>query len=62
EPYAHELPAGFVGTGAELVTLDHALATAKVVVVLVDHTAFKHLTPADLAGKLVFDTRGMLKR
>jgi UDP-N-acetyl-D-mannosaminuronic acid dehydrogenase len=62
EPYAHELPAGFAGTGAELVTLDHALATAEVVVVLVDHTAFKHITPADLAGKLVFDTRGMLKR
>jgi UDP-N-acetyl-D-mannosaminuronic acid dehydrogenase len=32
------------------------------VVVLVDHTAFKHLSPADLAGKLVFDTRGMLRR
>ena len=32
------------------------------VVVLVDHTAFKHLGPDDLAGKLVFDTRGMLRR
>jgi UDP-N-acetyl-D-mannosaminuronic acid dehydrogenase len=62
EPFAEALPAGFAGTGAELVTLDQALATAEVVVVLVDHTAFKHLTPADLAGKLVLDTRGMLKR
>lgn len=62
EPFADALPAGFAGTGAELVTLDHALATAEVVVVLVDHSAFKHLTPADLAGKLVLDTRGMLKR
>ena len=62
EPFARELPKGFTGTGAELVSLDHALATAEVVVVLVDHTAFKHLTPADFAGKLVYDTRGMLKR
>jgi len=42
--------------------LDAALNAAEVVVVLVDHTAFRHLAPADLAGKLVFDTRGMLKR
>ncbi|MHA7820205.1 MAG: UDP-N-acetyl-D-mannosamine dehydrogenase [Erythrobacter sp.] len=62
EPFAEELPAGFTGTGAELVSLDHALQTAEVIVVLVDHTAFKHLLPADLAGKLVFDTRGMLKK
>ncbi|WP_299194604.1 UDP-N-acetyl-D-mannosamine dehydrogenase [uncultured Erythrobacter sp.] len=62
EPFAEELPAGFAGTGAELVGLDHALQNAEVVVVLVDHTAFKHLLPADLAGKLVYDTRGMLKK
>ncbi|MEL7446181.1 MAG: UDP-N-acetyl-D-mannosamine dehydrogenase [Pseudomonadota bacterium] len=62
EPFAEELPQGFVGTGAQLASLDEALATAEVIVVLVDHTAFKHLTPADLAGKLVFDTRGMLKK
>lgn len=62
EPFADELPKGFTGTGAELVSLDHALQTAEVIVVLVDHTAFKHLLPADLAGKLVFDTRGMLKK
>lgn len=62
EPFADELPPGFAGTGAQLATLDDALTTAEVIVVLVDHTAFKHLTPADLKGKLVFDTRGMLKR
>ncbi len=62
EPYAKEFPQGFAGTGAQLVELDEALATAEVIVVLVDHTAFKHLLPADLAGKLVFDTRGMLKK
>ncbi len=62
EPFADELPTGFAGTGAQLVQLDEALDTAEIIVVLVDHTAFKHLLPADLAGKLVFDTRGMLKK
>ena len=56
------MPAAFAGSGAELVTLDAALRQAEIVVVLVDHTAFKHLTPADFAGRLVYDTRGMLKR
>jgi UDP-N-acetyl-D-mannosaminuronic acid dehydrogenase len=62
EPFTEDLPACFTGTGAQLVTLDAALRTAEIVVVLVDHTAFKHLSPHDLAGKLVFDTRGMLRR
>lgn len=62
EPFTEELPAALAGTGAELVTLDAALGHAEIVVVLVDHTAFKHLVPADLAGKLVFDTRGMLRQ
>lgn len=62
EPFTEALPAGFSDTGATLVTLDAALRQAEIVVVLVDHTAFKHLGPEDLAGKLVFDTRGMLRR
>ena len=62
EPFTEELPEAFAGTGAQLVTLDAALKAAEIVVVLVDHTAFKHLSPQDLAGKLVLDTRGMLRR
>jgi UDP-N-acetyl-D-mannosaminuronic acid dehydrogenase len=62
EPFARHMPAGLAGTGAELVTLDAALQAAEIVVVLVDHTAFKHLGPEDLTGKVVFDTRGMLRR
>ena len=62
EPFTDELPKAFAGSGAELVTLHAALRQAEIVVVLVDHTAFKHLSPDDLAGKLVFDTRGMLRR
>ena len=62
EPFADELPHGLADTGAKLVSLDAALKAAEIVVVLVDHTAFKHLSPADLAGKITFDTRGMLNR
>jgi UDP-N-acetyl-D-mannosaminuronic acid dehydrogenase len=62
EPFTDQLPTAFAGSGAELVTLDAALRQAEIVVVLVDHTAFKHLSPDDLSGKLVFDTRGMLRR
>lgn len=62
EPFVEELPKAFDGTGAHLVTLSSGLRQADIVVVLVDHTAFKHLSPADLAGKLVLDTRGMLRR
>lgn len=62
EPFTEELPAGFAGSGAELVSLNPALREAEIVVVLVDHTAFKHLGSDDLAGKLVYDARGMLRR
>lgn len=62
EPFTDQLPAAFAGSGASLVTLDAGLRQAEIVVVLVDHTAFRNLSPADLAGKLVFDTRGMLRR
>ena len=62
EPFTDDLPEAFAGTGAKLVTLDAALKQAEIVVVLVDHTAFKYLSAADLAGKLVFDTRGMLRQ
>ncbi len=62
EPFTESLPDALAGSGAALVTLDAALQQAEIVVVLVDHTAFRHLAPQDLAGKLVFDTRGMLRR
>jgi UDP-N-acetyl-D-mannosaminuronic acid dehydrogenase len=62
EPFAAALPAALAGTGAALVPLDAALEAAEIVVVLVDHTAFRHLSAEALAGKIVFDTRGMLQR
>ena len=62
EPFIEKLPEVFAGSEARLATLDEALREAEIVVILVDHTAFKHLGSEDLAGKLVFDTRGMLQR
>ena len=62
EPFAEELTDTLASAGAKLTTLDEALSEAEIVVVLVDHTAFKHLTSADLSGKITFDTRGMLTR
>ncbi len=62
EPFTEALPTALADTGATLAPLDAALQAAEIVVVLVDHTAFRHLTPAALAGKITFDTRGMLQR
>jgi UDP-N-acetyl-D-mannosaminuronic acid dehydrogenase len=62
EPFTAALPQAIAKTGATLVTLDDALEESEIVVVLVDHTAFRKLSSEDLAGKLVFDTRGMLRR
>ena len=62
EPVAEVLPAAFDGTGAKLVPLDPALREAEVVVVLVGHTACRHLGSDDLVGKLVYDARGMLSK
>lgn len=46
--------------GAELVTLEQAMASADVVVLLVDHAPFKQLTRAQLEGKSWVDTRGVI--
>ncbi|MEL7189581.1 MAG: UDP-N-acetyl-D-mannosamine dehydrogenase [Pseudomonadota bacterium] len=62
EPFADVLPDHLQTNGAQLTNLDTALNEAEVIVILVDHTAFKHLVQSDLAGRIVFDTRGMLKR
>ncbi|MGY6551130.1 MAG: UDP-N-acetyl-D-mannosamine dehydrogenase [Erythrobacter sp.] len=62
EPFTGTLATSLADTGAMLATLDAALEAAEIVAVLVDHTAFRHLSPAQLAGKITFDTRGMLKR
>ena len=61
EPFTQSLPAGLADTGAILVSLETAIETADIVVVLVDHTVFRRIPAERLAGKIVYDTRGMLR-
>ncbi len=59
EPNVTELPDALAETGVKLVDLDDALDTADIVVLLTDHREFKAIDRKSLAGKTVFDTRGI---
>ena len=59
EPYCESLPPQFAGTGAQLVDLEQAFATCDIVIILVDHAAFKIAAPDQYAGKILLDTRGI---
>ncbi len=60
EPHVSVLPKALQGR-VELVALAAALAQAEVIVLLVDHRAFASLSLAQLAGKKLIDTRGMVR-
>jgi UDP-N-acetyl-D-mannosaminuronic acid dehydrogenase len=57
EPNIDTLPAGL--EGARLASIDVALAEADIVVLLVDHKAFKKIGAERLAGRHLVDTRGV---
>ncbi|HEY0158850.1 MAG TPA: UDP-N-acetyl-D-mannosamine dehydrogenase [Thermoanaerobaculia bacterium] len=59
EPYVKELPARLASHGGRLVTQEDALSRADIIVGLVDHRPFKRIDPAELAEKVVIDTKGM---
>ena len=59
EPNIKQLPKKHAVHDAKLTTLPQALERANVLVVLVDHKQFKTLHPADVATKVVIDTRGI---
>jgi UDP-N-acetyl-D-mannosaminuronic acid dehydrogenase len=59
EPFADALPIEFTDTGATQFTLEQALETCGVLIVLVDHGAFRRVPLAARAGKAVYDTRGI---
>ncbi|MFN3516273.1 MAG: UDP-N-acetyl-D-mannosamine dehydrogenase [Novosphingobium sp.] len=59
EPYASELPREFEGSEAELIDIDTALESCGVLIVLVDHDAFKAVPLAERMAKAVYDTRGI---
>lgn len=59
EPHVRELPAAVRGHNVSLVPLYRALREGETIVLLVAHRAFGGISPAELAGRRVVDTRGM---
>ena len=59
EPHTEDLPIEYGGTGATKLDLEEALASCGVLIVLVDHDAFKAVPLEKRAGKQVYDTRGI---
>ncbi len=57
EPFVDTLPPALAG--GRLVSVDDALAQADILIVLVDHSAFRAVPPEARAGKRVYDTRGL---
>jgi len=45
----------------DLAPLEDVVGRADIVVLLVDHDAFRALTPADFEGKILIDTRGVVR-
>jgi len=60
EPHVRALPPSLMGK-VKLVSLEEAVASANVIVLLVDHRAFGSLSLAALAGKALIDTRGQIR-
>lgn len=59
EPHIEELPRQLKDIdNIELSSLEDALSAASLVVLLVDHDAFANVTPEELEGKDIIDTRG----
>jgi UDP-N-acetyl-D-mannosaminuronic acid dehydrogenase len=63
EPYVSALPKvlSALGTRVRLTSLADAVSCASIVVVLVDHREFLGLDRTQLQGKVVIDTRGILR-
>jgi len=59
EPNAAQLPCSLTNSGAQKVTLDDALASCGILLLLVDHNEFKKVSREKLAGKMTIDTRGI---
>lgn len=60
EPNVSELPASLAAfNNVALAEYEEAIASAEVIVLLVDHTEFKTVTAAALKGKEVIDTKGL---
>jgi len=61
EPNVTRLPSALTIAGAQKVTLEEALASCGILLLLVDHDEFKRVSREELAGKTIIDTRGFWK-
>lgn len=61
EPHIEELPSKLASAGVALASLEDALARAQVLVLLVDHTAFKSIDVKALQGIELIDTKGLFR-
>ena len=59
EPNIERIPNGFDSNKTELISLERAIKSADIVVLLVDHNSFKTMDLSLLSGKKVIDTRGI---
>ncbi len=60
EPHAPSLPSQLDSCGNVVMTdAEHAVAESDVIALLVDHSCFRAIKKTQLAGKVVYDTRGM---
>lgn len=59
EPHVTELPKNLTGTNVFFAEAEEAIAKADIVLLLVNHQAFKDIGIGALAGKAVIDTRGL---
>ena len=60
EPHVATLPGEFDDLDNVVLTdVEHAIADADVIALLVDHSCFRAIKKSHLAGKAVYDTRGM---
>ncbi len=59
EPYCDTLPPQFDGSGAVHVSLEKAFTDCDIIILLVDHDAFKNAAPEQYADKALLDTRGL---
>jgi UDP-N-acetyl-D-mannosaminuronic acid dehydrogenase len=62
EPFIEGLPTVLSEHGVRKIDLDHALKHAGILIVLVDHEAFRRVSSHQRNGAVVYDTRGIWRR
>jgi UDP-N-acetyl-D-mannosaminuronic acid dehydrogenase len=59
EPHVNELPKNLVGNNVYFADAEEAISKADIVLLLVNHQAFKKIGIGALSEKVVIDTRGL---